>query len=519
VKMRRKAPRPPLIRAVLGEEYIVADNFAGGGGASTGLRDAIGRDVDAAVNHDPIALAFHAANHPGTKHYCESVYKVDPRKVCGGKRCALAWFSPDCTHHSSAKGGKPVEQKIRGLAWIAVSWAARVKPDVICLENVPEFEKWGPIHQQHSEGCTGGNGLPDKRGRRGCRKGCQWHRPIASRVGETFRAFVARLDGHGYAVDWRVLRACDYGAPTKRRRLFLVARRDGRPIVWPEATHGPGRAEPHVAVSGCIDWTIPVPSIFGRKKPLSTKTEQRIHHGIHKFVLGARRPFLVTLNHGGTTKSGAPRRDMRVHSVDEPIRTVTGGQRGGHALVMPMLVPYHSDWRTNGGTPVDRPIDTITQRDHHRAVAVSLIRFQGTTPSHIAASGHSAEDPAPSITAQGEKLAAVYAFLVRYNRGGGPEDVGLPIGGLTTKPRFGLVTVTIDGEEFAIVDIGMRMLTPRELFLAQGFPPDYVIAEAGGKRVTKTKQIRLCGNSVPPVMAKVIARAQLEATEELRRAA
>jgi DNA (cytosine-5)-methyltransferase 1 len=563
--MARRTQRPPAICAYLGDE-VVADNFAGGGGASLGIELALGRSPDLAVNHDAEAIAMHAANHPTTRHYRESVWEVDPIAACQGKSCALAWFSPDCKHHSKAKGGKPRDQKIRGLAWVAITWAHRVKPRVIALENVEEFREWGPLH------------------RTGERAG----KPIAARKGETFRAFVRKLERLGYVVEHRLLRACDYGAPTTRRRLFLIARCDGRPIVWPAPTHGKGGEllglKPYRTAAECIDWSIPCPSVFERDRPLADKTLARIARGIRKFVLGAGRPFLVPVNHGGPG-----RKDHRVHDIDAPAPTITGQCRGSHALVSPVIVkakthggggndamaadeplrtitaskrgefavavPYlvhrsngerpgqapriydpqrplgtvvaqgnkhalctafiakHYGGNEGSGTSPTAPVDTITTQDHHAVVATHLIKFQGTSEQHLNASASGMDEPVPAITAQGGKLAQVAAFLVRYNGTGDAEPIDQPAGTLTTKPRFGLATVTIDGELYTIVDIGMRMLTPRELFLCQGFPPDYKINLVGprGKKLTATAQIRMCGNSVCPPVAAAIVRANVGA--------
>lgn len=609
--MARRTQRPPAIRAYLGDE-VVADNFAGGGGASLGIELALGRSPDLAVNHDAEAIAMHAANHPTTRHYRESVWEVDPIVACQGKGCALAWFSPDCKHHSKAKGGKPRDQKIRGLAWVAITWAHRVKPRVIALENVEEFREWGPLH------------------RTGERAG----KPIAARKGETFRAFVRKLERLGYVVEHRLLRACDYGAPTTRRRLFLIARRDGRPIVWPAPTHGKGGEllglKPYRTAAECIDWSIPCPSIFDRDRPLADKTLARIARGIRKFVLEAGRPFVIPVNHGGHG-----RRDHRVHDVDAPPPTVTGGQRGEFAVASATLVrTAHGDvdasgkrrgigshdieqplptvcagggdfaiavpylvHRSNGervgqepriydaqkplgtivaqgqkhalcaaflakhyggnesaagGTPMAAPVDTITSQDHHSVVAAHLVRynterteaevrggkvddpistvdtsrrhglvathlvkFQGTSEAHLNASAHGMDAPMPTVTAQGNKLAQVAAFLVKYYGAeqGQHQGVDAPLDAVTTKPRFGLITVTIDGEEYVVADIGMRMLEPRELFRAQGFHDGYEIAPVGpkGKPLSKTAQIRMCGNSVSPPVAAAIVQANLGA--------
>lgn len=559
-KTKSKSPaRPPIVRAYYDDGYdigdeVIADNFAGGGGASTGIELGLGRSPDLAVNHDPEAIAMHAANHPGTEHRIESVWEVDPRIACRGKPVAFAWFSPDCKHFSKSKGGKPREQKIRGLAWVAVTWAQRVQPRVIALENVEEFQDWGPLHRTHSNGCNG-EGYRERRinGRtretQGCRKACHYSKPIANRKGETYRAFVGKLERLGYVVEKRLLRACDYGAPTTRRRLILIARRDGRPIRWPEPSHGPDRAAPHRTAAEIIDWSIPAPSIFDRERPLADKTLARIARGIRKFVIEASengRPFIVPTAHGG-----AGRNDLRVHSIDEPLRTVTGSSRGDHAIAVPYLVhrsngervgqapriydpqkplgtlvaggqkhaacvawlvKHYTDRPTggwNGGSDIARPIDTVTARDHHSLATVHLTKFYGTS------TGSSLDEPVPTVTASGKgggHLGKVVAFLARYNGTGEAESVERPLGTLTTKDRYALATVEIDGETYAIVDIGMRMLTPRELFRAQGFPETYKIDPPGptGKRLTKTAQIRMCGNSVCPPLAAAIVRAQFQ---------
>jgi DNA (cytosine-5)-methyltransferase 1 len=643
------------VRAFFNNDHIVADNFCGGGGASLGIEMALGRSPDVAVNHDAEAIAMHAVNHPFTKHYTESVWKIDPRKVCGKRRVALCWLSPDCSSHSNAKGGEPRDQKKRCLAWIAVTWAHRVKPDVFALENIVEWLKWGPLHREHTDATCLGRECRTHKGKKidvadcnrckgegCCKRICRRNKPILAREGETFRAWKQKLESLGYVVEWRVLRACDYGAPTKRRRLFLVARRDGQPIVWPEPTHGPRQLadqppsaaaplKPYRTTAECVDWSRHCPSIFDRDNPLADKTLARIARGIHKFVLTAKRPFVVPVNHAGG--------HGRVHSIDEPMPTITAQCRGSHALVVPTIVrTAHGDvtqegkkrgqsshsieeplptitaggrdfalvspviikakthggggndaksadeplgtittskrgefavavpyliHKSNGervgqapriydpqeplgtivaqgnkhaavlaflakhfgggytgaGSSCDEPLGAITTIDHHALVAAHVVKFQGTSDTHLTSCSSSMDEPAPSITAQGMKLAQVAAFLVRYNGTGDAEPVNEPVGALTAKPRFGLVTVTIDGEEYVIVDIGMRMLEPDELYKAQGFPPEYNIAPvverrmANGKMkrapLTKTAQIRMCGNSVSPPVAAAVIRANL----------
>jgi DNA (cytosine-5)-methyltransferase 1 len=468
--------RPPVLRLHLGDE-IVADNFAGGGGASTGIAAAIGRAPDVAINHDPEAIALHRANHPETEHHVTDVWEVDPRVACKGRPVALAWFSPDCKHHSKAKGGKPRNQKIRALAWVAVRWAAAVKPRVIALENVEEFADWGPL-------------LPDGK-------------PCPRRKGKTFRAFVRRLERLGYVVEWRLLRACDFGAPTSRRRLFLVARCDGRRVVWPAATHGPGRARAYRTAAECIDWSLPCPSVFDRKKPLADATMRRIARGVQKFVLEAAQPFIAPVTHQG---------DARVHAVTDPLRTITGANRGELALVVPYLV-HRSNGERPGQAPriydAQRPLGTIVaQGQKHALCTAFLARHYGERATGGWAGGAALDRPIPTITTR-DHHALVAALLVRYNGTSNAETLDRPLGTLTCRDRYGLVTVRIDGDDWTIVDIGMRMLTPRELYLAQGFPPDYEIAPIGpkGKPLSKTAQVRMVGNSVSPPMAEAVVRA------------
>lgn len=501
---------------------LIVDNFAGGGGASLGIEMASWAGPDIAINHDPVALSLHAANHPHTQHLIEDVWAVDPRAVTKGRHVSLAWFSPDCKHFSRAKGGKPVEKHIRGLAWVVIRWAVSVRPTVIALENVQEFEDWGPLND---------DGMP-----------------CAQRRGRTFRLFVQRLEEAGYRVEWRSLCAADYGAPTIRRRLFLVARCDGRPIVWPAPTHGratspdvkAGRLLPWRAAAECIDWSIPCPSIFARERPLADKTLARIAKGLERFVFGGR-PFIVPLTHAG---------DLRTHSIDEPLRTITGAHRGEHAIVAPFFIPRHGERPTqeprcksvadpmpvvtatangaslvaafmaqhNGGMvghPMTSPVSTLTGTcSHQQLVAAFLTKFYGT-----ATAGADVRAPLPTVTAGGDRgghhVGMVNAFLTKfYGDGGQLQGVDEPMHTATAKARFGLVTVA--GVDYRIVDIGMRMLTPRELFRAQGFPNSYIIDRtADGAPITKTDQIRLCGNSVSPPVARALLAANFS-NETLR---
>lgn len=459
---------------------LIVDNFAGGGGASSGIEMATGRSVDIAINHDPDAIAMHAMNHPGTKHYCESVWDVNPREAVNGLPVGLCWLSPDCKHFSKAKGGKPVEKKIRGLAWVAVRWAATVKPRVIMLENVEEFKTWGPI--------VDGKPCPDRKGK-------------------TFQSFVRALERQGYKVEFKELRACDYGAPTIRKRLFMVARRDGMPIVWPTPTHGKpdaqevksGKLKPWRTAAECIDWSIPCPSIFERKKPLAENTLKRIAKGIQKFLIESDKPFIVSEVTPFITEH-ANASSQRNMALNEPLRTQCAGVKGGHfALVSAFLAKHYTGVV---GAPIDNPTPTVTTVDHNALVTSHLIKMRGTNI------GHGADEPAHTITAGGLHLGEVRAFLLKYYGTSIGHAADQPLQTITTKERFGLVTIR--GVDYQIVDIGMRMLQPRELFKAQGFADDYIIdVDPSGKPISKTKQVARCGNAVPPPFAKALVEANL----------
>ena len=685
----------PQLSLDLNSELIV-DNFAGGGGASTGIELALGRCPDLAINHDEEALAMHEMNHPQTRHLQEDIWHVDPVAECAGRPVGLLWLSPDCKHFSKAKGGKPREKKIRGLALIGLNWVRKVRPRVMMLENVEEFQTWGPL-------------LPDGT-----------INPKAK--GATFRAYVGWLQRRGYQVEWRELRACDYGAPTIRKRLFLIARCDGVAITWPEPTHGaPGSAGVKArtlklwrTAAECIDWSLPCPSIFTRKRELAAATCRRIAKGIMRYVVNCKDPFIVPLSHHGesdrVTTMGQPVRTVTAahrgemalvaptlavnttgHSggkVTEPLKTVTTGPhhmlvapvltehanasnprcnrvdaplrtqcaqvKGGHfALIAPILAETAHGEQAPGGSkrwgsgaqttekplntlaasnnaavvtaflakhygghetpgwPLQKPASTITSVDHHglvtgclvprygervgqepRAldvkapaptvvptgnggslvaahltkfrtgstgsemgepmhtitagpkenpagaphamgmVAASLTKLRGDPESH--APGQPADEPLHTVSAQGTHHAEVRAFLVKYygNEQEG-HDLREPAGTATTRDRFGLVTV--NGEEYAISDIGLRMLAPAELFRAQGFPTSYIIdrglfrCKLTGKTwiapLTKSAQVRMCGNSVCPPLAEALVRANVpelslwDKTERRRRTA
>jgi len=520
---------------------LISDLFAGGGGASTGIEMALGRYVDIAINHDPEAISLHMANHPQTRHYCSDVFEVDPLVVCEGKPVGLLWASPDCKHFSKAKGGKPVEKKIRSLAWVVVKWAKLVRPRVICLENVEEFQTWGPLG-------------PD-------------NRPDPAHLGETFQRWVGELRRLGYAVEWRELVADHYGAPTSRKRLFLVARCDGNPIVWPARTHAPpgqGLKKWHTAGEN-LDFTLPCPSIFGRKRPLAENTLRRIAKGIKKFVIDNPKPFIVPINVGPddfrgksaeeplTTITAKARHALvnpsivsianwshdSIRDTASPLSTITANPKGGHhALIAPVIAqmgygdrgqqnrtstPDRPLWTICGegnhaglvaaflakyyggviGAPLDKPCPTITSIDHNSLVAAYISKLRGTNI------GHGLDEPLQTISAQGTHFAEVCAFMTKYygnDKDGIPLDE--PLDTITTKDRFGLVTVNIEGEPYAIVDIGFRMLTPTELFACQGFPEHYHFDRgADGKPLTKKAQCRMVGNSVCPPLAEIIVRA------------
>lgn len=508
------------MNSAFGEIFV--DNFAGGGGASTGIELAMGKSVDIAINHDPSAIAMHRANHPETEHYCENVWEVDPVAACRGRKVALAWFSPDCKHFSKAKGGKPVEKSIRGLAWVAIRWAKLVRPRVIMLENVEEFKTWGPLADDNK---------PDPRFK-----------------GRTFRHFLHALKRYKYTVEWRELRACDYGAPTIRKRFFLIARCDGQAIIWPKATHGDpnslavqrGYLKPWRTAAEIIDWSIECKSIFERKKPLCENTMNRIAKGLQKFVINSTNPFIVHTNKktiapsilseqfnniGGTVKEPlktiltgnhhyllAPYLaqigqqnfvgDKRTYYLRNPISTIVTKEE--KVLVAPTLIQYHGEQSEKyvRGQAFDKPLLTTDSSNRYGLVTAWMMHYYGTIV------GSSINEPLGTITALGQHIAEVQAFLVKYYGQGAGQELNEPLHTITTKDRFGLVTVK--GNDYQIVDIGMRMLTPRELFNAQGFPADYIIDhDVEGKKITQKSQVAKCGNSVSPLLPTVMVQANL----------
>lgn len=542
---------------------IIIDLFAGGGGASAGIRAATGYSPVVAVNHCPHAIELHSLNHPETYHFEQDVFAVSPALAARGRKITAIWASPDCTHFSRAKGGVPLKKEIRGLAWAVHRWAAETKAGVVFLENVEELRTWGPLGDDN--------------------------RPIKARAGETFAEFTTAMEDLGYTVEWRSLTACDYGAPTSRRRLFMVARRDGHPIRWPAPTHGPGRPLPWRTAAGCIDWSIPMLSIFATqaeaktwakatgadgvpKRPLAEATLRRIAEGVRRYVLDAAKPFLVrfhgerrpgesartadldqplptlstenrfslvspvlvanntnnaphsaeaplgTITSGGrhilaaahliNTRNGE--RDgqrPRALDIDKPLTTVTG--QGSQGAVVAAFLAQHNGG-ANGhqayGRALDEPMQTIAGNVNKAPVAVFLDKLHGS-----ALAGQRLDEPAPTVAAGGGRggghAALVAAFLCAYygsERDGQALDE--PTRTVTAKPRLGLVTVTIDGTEYVVVDIAMRMLQPRELARAQGFPDDYAISTGTD---TKGDQVARIGNSVCPDVAAALVRANL----------
>ena len=473
--VRKHMARPPMIRASLGlPGELVVDSFAGGGGASTGIEQALGRPVDIAINHDPEAIAMHQANHPHTRHYLSDVWEVDPLEATNGKPVGLAWFSPDCKHFSRAKGSQLRDNKIRGLAWVVIHWVKRVRPRIIILENVCEFDTWGPLDPK-----TG--------------------RPCAVRKGQTFKRWLRKLKSYGYNVEYRYLVASDYGAPTIRKRLYLVARCDGLPIVWPEPTHGTGEGlKPYIPVSDILQWELPCPSIFERERQLKDDTLRRVAEGVRRFVIDAQEPFIVRHGHY-STKTGAgiiPGRGAgtwRGQRLSQPMSTICATE--DRHLVVPHIAKHYGGVV---GHDVNRAIGTITARDHHSVVQTLLERAAAAAP-------------------KGNHAEAVYAFISKYygNAGAG-HDVRDPMHTLTGKDRFALVKV--HGQPHKILDIGMRMLKPREQYRGQGFPDSYVIDEGPrGEKLPQSSQTRMAGNSVCPAMSEALAVAQL--TVSVRQAA
>lgn len=578
-------------------DEIIVDNFAGGGGASTGIELATGRVVDVAINHDPDAILMHRTNHPHTTHYQASVWDVDPVEVCRGRPVGLAWFSPDCKHFSKAKGGKPVDKNIRGLAWIVLRWAGTVRPRVIILENVEEFQTWGPV-----------------------RKG----KPVKKLTGQTFRKWLDQLRNLGYAVEWRELVAADYGAPTTRKRFFLIARRDGRPIVWPAPTHAPadspevkaGLRKPWRSAAEIIDWSLPTPSIFDTKesirekynltaqRPLRPNTMARVARGVDKFVIKTASPFLVVVNHSGEFRGQDPGEPLQTvtakhgygvampvmvaigqtgggnrcrsvespthtqvskaeecvaspvlapwtvtnttnstgHPASEPVDTARTGGGGGQMFLSASLVQYHTEqgervrgqgldtplltvdasnryglsavclekyYGTATGQGAGEPLHTITAKDREGVVAAHMVKLKGTNL------GGSVSEPVQTITAGGGHFGVVTTMVAPVSPGANLKNWPKIRELLNTYCGYGLkedevILFQIAGGLYFMANIGLRMLTPRELYRANGFPDDYIIdRDYTGKEYGKAKQVARCGNAVPPPFTTALVRANL----------
>ena len=454
---------------------IVIDSFAGGGGASTGIEAALKTAVDVAINHNADAVACHERNHPNTRHFCQDIYSVDPRVAAAGRKVGLLWASPDCTHHSKAKGKAPRKKKIRGLANRILYWARLEKPRVIILENVEEFQRWCRL---------------DKRSKQANKN--YWS--------ELFLKFVRRLIQHGYAVEWNVLNAADYGAPTARRRLFLIARCDGEKIIWPKPTHGINGKLPSLTAADCIDFSLPTPSIFLSKneaaqlrketgiickRPLGEKTLARIARGVQKFVIDSADPFVIGIDN----QSG-----NGIWAANSPLRTVTSKAR--FALVAPTIAKHYTGVT---GHRVDKTLGTITGVDHHSLVTSYLHHYHGQRDKNNVR-GFDIKKPFATIAGQ-NRFAEVRAFLTKFYGTGTGQNLASPIGTITAKDRFGLVTVA--GEKYQIADIGMRMLTPTELLRAQfgEFADGYKLTGS------KAKQVKMIGNSVCPHIARALVKA------------
>jgi len=471
---------------------IVVDNFAGGGGASTGLELGLNRHVDIAINHDPAAIDMHKKNHPETKHYCESVWDVNPVDVCAGRPVGLGWFSPDCKHFSKAKGNRPVDKNIRGLAWVVARWAALVPMRVFMLENVEEFLTWGPVVEVSPgkfKPCPERKGETFEGFKKALSTGLELSHPAWKEIYQSlFRAnfnlkekltiFKRLKAGLGYDLEHRILSACDFGVPTTRKRLFMVGRNDGKPVVWPSPTHGPAGSglASYKTAADIIDWSIPVRSIFGRKRPLADATMRRIAKGIEKFV-NSDKAYIVPQNKVVPfITEHANASSQRNMDANEPLRTICAQVKGGHFA----LVTSH------------------------------IVKLRGDNV------GHRTDEPLHTISAGGNHLGEVQAFLVKYYGTSDAQAANDPLGTVTTKDRFGLVT--IKGDKYQIVDIGLRMLEPHELFAAMGFPEYYEIAtDTNGKKNTKANQVSRCGNAVCPPLAQALVVANMDEDNQFNR--
>lgn len=498
----------------LHQSEIIVDGFAGGGGASEGIEMALRQmkanglpldttSVTVAINHDGDALAMHLANHPDTIHLEADIWQVDPKATAKGRPVGMGWFSPDCKHFSSAKGGKPVEKSVRALAWTIPYWLELSFPRVVFLENVPEFLGWGPL-------------IPGKK------KGT--YVPDPKRKGEEFAKWTKKIRSLGYRIEWKILHACDYGTPTIRKRLYIIMRRDDEPIVWPEPTHGnprtpavqAGKLLPWRTTAEIIDWSKTCPTIFmdeaGAKayyretkvqirRPLKDDSLHRIAQGVKRYVLDAAEPFIVTLNHSGS--------GFRGQGLDEPFKTVTKS-RDAHGLVMPFVTTYYGarDGVNDRAAGMGAPLPTVTTANRHGRVDAKVVHFPVITGYYGKDVGTTVDRPLPTVTTK-DKSSITEALGVRPplspEQAAGARRVAefLRAHGCWSGGEF----VTVG--EYVIVDLGMRMLTPRELARAQGFPDSYVLAapykKAKGGRLGETSQRERIGNSVcPPVAAALV---------------
>lgn len=644
-------PKPRTSTSALRPGEIVVDLFAGGGGASEALLQALGRDPDIAINHDEHAIGMHAANHPFTRHLREDVWHADPVREIAGRPVGWLHASPDCTHFSQAKGGQPRSRATRSLSWVVCKWAGLVQPRIISLENVEQILKWGPLVAKRCPSTGRVLKLDGTVAAPGERVPVQQQHliPNPTHAGRTWRAFVDQLRALGYAVEWRKLRACDYGAGTSRTRLFMLARRDGQPIRWPEPTHGPGRAAPFVTAADCIDFSQPCPSIFERKRPLADATLRRIARGVKRFVIDCADPYIVSTSNEGEVdeansgrgpvrkrahgdsgrwqrnrqrlsgRSGAgaissdslsvgreradSQRQTRLEdsrrtaalpdakritcglltehanasraaswSAGEPLRTACAKVKGGHFALASATLIQTGFGEREGQAPrvpgLHKPIGTLVNGQKHALVCAFLEQANGGGPNgnparargadepvsaitgtgsqqrlvtaHLAtlrhhSTGAASTDPLATIAAQGEHHAVVEcqlspehvagaervaAFLVKYYGTATGVDLRDPLDTVTTRDRLALVTVHVRGVPYVIVDIGLRMLRPRELYAAQGFPPDYIISHtADGRALTTSQAVRMVGNSVSPPPLAALARANLEPVHSAERQA
>ncbi|GKS96935.1 DNA cytosine methyltransferase [Acidovorax sp. SUPP2825] len=584
------------------DEEMIADEFACGGGMSEGIEQAIGRHVDIAVNHDADACSMHEANHPQTIHYCKDVKEVCPRVVTRGRAVGLLHLSPDCTHHSQARGGQPRSRVLRALAWRAVRWGGTARPRLITLENVKQILLWGPLIAKRCPKTKRVVKIDGTVAAAGERVPVQQQHlvPDPKRQGETWRAFARALERLGYVVEWRVLCAADYGAPTTRSRLFMVARCDGAPIVWPEPTHfkKPAKGQQRWrSAAECIDWSIQGRSIFERKKPLADATLRRVAHGMKRYVLDSADPFIVQISNWSAD-------GMR--SGRNPLSTITAMPRGGsHAVVTPVMIQAGHGQGTaaaprwsHGNTTVRDPVGTVTASGGGQAVALGTLvqmgygeregqapraldaqqplgtvvgagKFAAVTAFVEQANGgfnvtpaREVREPMSTSTASGSQQRLVTATLISNTTGHAPTDLHHPAPTLTTgqhhalveytlspdaeagalrcaafliryygqggqlgelrepMDRLALVTVWLRGEPYVIVDIQLRMLTPRELYNANGFPSTYIIDRGHDDRVfSKSTQVRMCGNAVPPPLGRAVIKANWDSQIPMRRAA